>query len=117
IAWFVLLCAALYALLLQQFPAQPQLILLALAIFAWDGQHVATIHWIANRNALIAAFFVVLALLFFIRAETKGKLHHGLALIFFAAALLASESAVALLIYLVLYQILLAEGTKLKRLL
>lgn len=107
IIWFVVLACMVYLLARKTFPRQPLLSLLALTIFLWDGQHVATIHWIANRNALIAAVAIMLSLYTFLHWRQTTKLPFLLlSLAGFVAGLLASESAVALLIYLFCYVVM-----------
>ena len=108
IAWFLLLAAVVYRLARQTLGEDKKLLWLALAIFMLDGQHVATIHWIANRNALIAAVFSLAALSCHIHWRASGRWHClPLALLLLAAGLLASESALAVGIYLFCYAVLL----------
>lgn len=107
IIWFLLLAALVYLLVLKTFPQQKTLALLACAIFLWDGQHVATIHWIANRNALIAAVLIMLSLYAFLHWRQGARRYFLLlSLAGFAAGLLASESAIALLAYLFCYVVI-----------
>lgn len=115
IAW-MLAMGGLFCLLAKQlFPKNKAVVFLATAIFLWDGQHVAIIHWIANRHALIAGFFVLSALLGFIYARQTNKMWAYLAsLIGYVLALLASELAVGLLPYLFFY-LLLVDAAPLKQ--
>src|SRR5690554_4463772 len=104
IAWFLLLAFLVCALAATSFKKESGIALIAFAIFILDGQHVATIHWIANRNLLIAGCFMLLALWAFIRWREQQKVFYCAAsLLAFAMALLSSESAIALCIYIICY--------------
>lgn len=112
IVWMLALGFLFYCLAQQLFPQNRATALLATAIFFWDGQHVAVIHWIANRHALIAGFLVLAALLSFIRfrqSKKTGSFIVSIAL--YGLALLASESAVGLLPYVLFYLFLLDSST------
>lgn len=118
IAW-MLACAWLVWLIAERlFANQKQIALLALAIFLWDGQHVASIHWIANRHALIGGFFLLAALYSFLRQRQAGNALWLLALwAFYLASLLASETAVVLLVYVFFYLLLLESSSYRQKLL
>lgn len=45
----------------------------AMALFVWDSSHGLTVAWIANRNALMAAVFGVMALLLHMRWREGGE--------------------------------------------
>ncbi len=62
ILWFVLACIPFYCLVKKTLPDNRTLLLLCMALFMWDGQHIGTISWIANRSALIALTFALWAL-------------------------------------------------------
>lgn len=77
---------------------------LTAVVFLIDGQHVATISWVANRNALIASIFSVLCLISFIRFDREHSYYHIiLSLISLAAALLSAEAALSICAYLFAY--------------
>lgn len=110
--WMLALGVLFYYLAQQLFPQSRVTVLLATAIFFWDGQHVAVTHWIANRHALIAGFFVLAALLSFVRFRQSKKMGSFIAAIaLYGLALLASESAVGLLPYVFFYLLLLDSST------
>lgn len=113
ILWFLLLAAVVILLVRQTLPQDKLLLCLVLAVFLWNGQHVATIHWIANRNALIAAVLAFTALSCHIRWRQSGQwLWLPLALLVFLSGLLASESATALGVYLLAYALVLDNGRR-----
>src|SRR5690554_624978 len=104
IAWFLLLAFLVYALAATTFKKESGIALIAFAIFILDGQHVATMHWIANRNLLIAGCFMLLSLWAFIRwREQQNLFYCAASLLAFAIALLSSESAIVLCIYIIFY--------------
>jgi hypothetical protein len=84
----------------------------AFLLFALDDAHGPTVGWIANRNALVATTFALLALC----------AHHGsrsrnwrpgayLGPLLFACGLLAGESAVAVFGFLLAYALLIDRGS------
>lgn len=112
IVWFLVLAFLVYRLAATTFKKESGIALLAFAIFVFDGQHVATIHWIANRNLLIAACFMLLSLWAFIRWREQQKLFYCAAsLLAFATALLSSESAIVLCAYIVCYSFFVEENS------
>src|SRR5690606_5620422 len=70
--WFLLLAAAFYSLM-SRLLHRRTIVYLAWVIFVFNGRHVATIAWVANRHALIAAFFVCLALIAFVQYQQQEK--------------------------------------------
>ncbi|MCY4045850.1 MAG: hypothetical protein OXE99_12300 [Cellvibrionales bacterium] len=93
--WYCLLLALsvrIYSRLLKP----PSLVLLAFTLFVLSAHASLTLSWIANRNALIATVFLLLALsnyLTFLQSLRKWSLI--LSLCFWAAALLSAEVAVS----------------------
>jgi hypothetical protein len=91
---------------------------LATVLFAIDDAHASAIGWIANRNVLIAAAFGVAALLAHHRWRERqwrpGVLVGPLLL---AIALLAKESAVGILAYILSYAIFIDRGEMKERIL
>ena len=105
--WFVLLAYVVYSLAKRR-EADKTVLLLVLALFLWDGQHLATIHWIANRSALISAVLAFSALFHqMCWREQGGAGHLLLALVLYLLALAASEMALSVLVYLFFYALLL----------
>ncbi len=106
-AWF---CACLFLLLqfYQKLQISRSFAVIALALFAWDSTHGVTIAWIANRNALIAAFFTLLVLQQHINFSEQGKAKHLiLAIVFLVFCLLSAETGIAVGAYLFAYAIFL----------
>jgi hypothetical protein len=90
---------------------------LAFLLYALDDAHGATLGWIANRNAFMAASFGCLALAMhdrYRRGKARGAA--ALALLCFAAALTASELAVGALGYLIAYALFLDPASRKARL-
>lgn len=77
---------------------------LALALYAWDDARGPVVGWIANRNALVALAIALPALLAHDRWRREGWLPGRiLGPLLYAVALLAGESAIALLAYVAAY--------------
>jgi hypothetical protein len=102
LVWFVLLLGVVCRLYRRL--AAPWLAHLSLLLYAIDDKHGATLTWIANRNAVVATVLGVLALLAHDRWRREswgyGALVGPLCL---AAGLLAGETAVAAIGYLLAY--------------
>ncbi len=124
VAWYLLLVAivsALYRALVGD-PGRARagavasaLPALALLIYALDDAHAINAGWIAARNSLIGANLAALALLLHVRARAAGRV--TLAAFVFALSLLAAESSVAILGYLIAYSLTLdAAGSRRARL-
>jgi hypothetical protein len=91
---------------------------LALLLFAIDDAHAWPAAWIANRNAPIAMCLCLLVLMLHHRWRKSGTAWPAIvAVLLFAAALLAKESAVAALGYLMAYALFLDKGRSPARLL
>jgi hypothetical protein len=118
IAWYGALVLALGAWFRAIDPNRARAAMATL-IYAISPQHGTVIGWIANRNALVAAFFSLLTLIGFHRA-CGGRAHswrHALvaytaSCATFALALLSGEAAVATLAYLFAYALLLDAGPR-----
>ncbi|MCP4702966.1 MAG: hypothetical protein GY865_00020 [candidate division Zixibacteria bacterium] len=81
---------------------------LALMLFAFDDAHVETVSWIAQRNALIAMFFGVLALITYHKNRVEGwKPGAYLSPVLFSLAILAGEAGITTMAYLIPYTIFL----------
>jgi hypothetical protein len=86
---------------------------LATALYAFDHAHATPVAWIANRNALMASFFGVMALLAHDRwrRERRRSLLLGASLAF-ALTLLSSEAGVAIAGYLIAYALFVERGAR-----
>jgi hypothetical protein len=90
---------------------------LAALLFAWDDAHSFVVVWIANRNALLAGLFGLLALWLHDRFRRDGSAAAGfLAPLALALALLSSEAAIATLGYLAAYALFLDATPRRSRL-
>lgn len=107
IIWFLALIWPLSLLIKQSLNAPRVLLLLAIAVFVLDGQHVMTVSWIANRNALLAAFFALWALYFHMRSSDKALFFSPAAWLAYLLSLACGEIALSILAYLFFYTLLL----------
>ena len=90
---------------------------LAALLFAIDDAHGFPAVWLANRNALLAAFFGVIALLSHGRWRSTGlRLASVVAAISFLLALLANEGGVATFGYLLAFALFLDRAPRAARL-
>lgn len=118
VIWFLLLSGIVLALARHTLPDKTQLPWLAVMIFLWDGQHVANIGWIANRNALVAAVFSMLCLYAHMQWRDRGRTGFAiLAVCSWILALGSGEIAVGGFGYLLLYALLLDNAGSRKALL
>jgi hypothetical protein len=75
-------------------------------LFAFSHMHLAVVTWVAARNQLIAACFIVLTVLAYHHWRSKASAWHGwLAALFFALSLFSAEAGIAALGYLVAYSL------------
>ena len=124
IALFILMAGLFYKVTLQIFgrvdgkccqPVATKLSLLAFAIFLLDGQHVATISWIANRNALLAGIFALLSFHAYLRFDEHGEglrpvkswAFYGFSLISLMISVASSEAGLAIGMYYFSYALFL----------
>jgi hypothetical protein len=124
LAWYgalVLACAALY----RRFIAVPWVAGLATVCYAFDQAHAYPAAWIANRNALMAAFFGVVSLAAHhrwrteahtrarTRAHTRQKVALGAAAwSAFTLALLSAEGGLAIAGYMAAYALVYERGVR-----
>ncbi len=109
LAWYGALLGAL-ALTYRRL-ASPATGLLALLFYAVDDAHAPTVGWIANRNAVIALLFSVLALAAHARWRTSGRARFcWRAPAWLGLGLLAGESGIAGAAYLLAYALFLERG-------
>jgi hypothetical protein len=95
----------------------PVCVLLAGLIYALDDAHLWNVGWLANRNALISVGFAVAALLLYHRHRRHGGLGALLgALAAYVLALCGGESAIALPMWVLAYELCLAQGAPSARL-
>jgi hypothetical protein len=91
---------------------------IATLIYAISATHGTAVGWIANRNALVAAFFSLLALIAFHRARqsvtrARASIIYVLSYVMFALSLLGGEAAIATAAYLFAYVVLLDKRSPL----
>jgi hypothetical protein len=85
---------------------------LAALLFAWDDAHSFVVVWIANRNAIMAGFFGLLALWLHDRARRDGARWAAIvAPLALALGMLSGEAALAALGYLAAYALFLDDKT------
>ncbi len=110
--WFGALLAVLSLLYRRLSQGPLWLATLALLLYAFDDVHGATVGWIANRNAVIAAALALPALLFHHRLRSQG-LRAGALLgpLCFALGLGAGETAISVFGYLLAYALCLDRGS------
>lgn len=88
---------------------------LAALLFAIDHTHAFIIGYICNRHALVTALFGVLCLDQHFRFRRGQRGAGFIAPLFYALALLAGESAVAIAAYIFAYELFVEEGSLFKR--
>jgi uncharacterized membrane protein YqaE (UPF0057 family) len=97
IGWYMLSIALVYRVLARFIEEGSRTLLLAVAIFALDDTHALNVHWLANRNDVVAAVFLLTGFLGWLRlTEGKGSARGNIALTIFGfiCALLSKESSV-----------------------
>jgi hypothetical protein len=100
--WYAALVAAATALY-RHFMGLTVVAGLAALFFAVDHSHALPVAWLADRNALLAAFFGILCLLSYDKWRQEGRKWHGvLCPAYLALGLLSGEMAVAVVAYLCL---------------
>jgi hypothetical protein len=109
IAWYLGL-VALFGTLLRRF-LPGTLGVLALLLFTIDDAHLLPVGWIANRNALVATAFALLGVWMHLEWREAGKRWAlPVSLAGFAVGLLAGETALSVLAYLLAYEVFGARG-------
>jgi hypothetical protein len=117
LAWFAALAAAA-ALLYRRLLGPSAAAGLAALLYALDDARGFGAAWLANRNALCAALFGVLAILAHVRWREGGGARAGwLAALWLVLGLLSAEAAVGALAYLAAYALWLDRGAPAARLL
>jgi len=116
ILWYGLLVLCV-ALLYRRFATTVAVAAIAALLFAFDDTHATPVGFLANRNALIAATFGVLALLAhdrYRRDNSRSSLIWAVVLL--AASLLSAEAGIATAAYLASYALFLDRDTRRGRL-
>lgn len=108
LAWFALLLVVV-ARLYRRIQVEPWVAGLALLLYALDDAHAPTVGWIANRQAIISAVFGFAALLAH-RARATSVASRIAAPLLLALSLLAGESGIASVGYLLAYAVTLDRG-------
>jgi hypothetical protein len=94
--WYGLLLWAVFHLYSTFTKIRPVAIL-GFLFFAVDATHAFTVAWIANRNAIIASFFIVVALIFHHKFRQEKHIRHQLfSLLFILFGLLSGEIALSI---------------------
>ena len=115
VAWYALLLAVVSAAY-RRFVEPAWLAGAAFLLYAIDDTHGATVSWIANRNAILASAFGLLALLYHDRWRRQGaRLAATLAVGSFMVGLLAGEAAVGVCGYIGAYAIFLDRADRKSR--
>lgn len=111
IAWYGLLIVAV-ALLYRRLLGSKPVAGLGALLYAIDDGHGMPVGFLANRNAVIAAVFGVLTILFHDRWRRQGaRIGWVLASLTFSASLLSSESGLSTTAYLFAYALFLERGS------
>ncbi len=98
LVWWLCLCAAVAKLLHALLPSR--VALTALAVFTFDSLHSAVLGWLANRNAILASLFAVMALLSLVSFRRGRRRRDALfSAAWFALALSCGEYALTFIGY------------------
>jgi len=110
IAWYAALIACMW-LVYRRFMGVGMAAGLATLLFAIDDAHAVPVGMLANRNALVSAFFGMLAIYAHDRWR-RDKWRGGAVLgpVFLAVSLLSTEAAMGVVAYLLAYEVTLGEG-------
>lgn len=110
ILWYILLCLAAMLILRRSLP--PAIGVLALFLFVLDESHIIPAAWWSNRNAVIAVALGFLGLAAHLRwREENWRPGLFLSLAGYTCGLLASESALGPLAYVLAYELFGAKDT------
>lgn len=109
LVWYALLLLMLHRFY-HELSNDNVFVVLSFLLFAVDASHGFTVAWLANRNALMAGFFVLLSVGLFIRSRNNDKaglyvLSHGC----FVLALLCGELGISVLAFIVAYSVVLEK--------
>lgn len=97
LGWYLLAIALVWRVFSRIFAEGSLALALAVTVFALDDAHVINVQWIASRNDLVCATFLLLSLLGVMRLR-EGRSRANLAWVYggLSVALLSKESAVVL---------------------
>lgn len=96
LCWYGLLLWAVFRLYSTFTNIRPVAIL-GFLFFAVDATHAFTVAWIANRNAVMASFFIVIALIYHHKFRQEKQIRHQLfSLLFILLGLLSGEIALSI---------------------
>ena len=116
VAWFALLLGIVSAVY-WRFVEPAWLAGAAFFLYAMDDTHGATVSWIANRNAILASVFGLLALLFHDRFRLRGSAgDRAVAIGSFVVGLLAGEAALGACAYIGAYALFVDRSDRRSRL-
>ncbi len=113
IGWYVLSLALVYRVMTRFIEDGSRTLLLAIAIFALDDTHALNVQWLANRNDIVAAVFLLTAFLGYLRLrEGRGsaRVNVAMTLVGFVAALLSKESSVVFPALVVAHAVILPDS-------
>lgn len=103
-------CAMVFLVLLEMF-SQPILALVAALWFAAFPMHVESVAWISGRTDVVATFFALVSLWFYVRWRKRGGSATAIvSLLCYALALLGKEVAVVVPGVLLAYELLFRSG-------
>ncbi len=112
LAWYVALVLGV-ARLYRMLEAAPAVAAIAALLYAIDDAHATPAAWLANRNAVVAAVFGVLAIIAYVRSRRGGGWRFSvLSALMLAVALLAGESGIAALAYIAAYALCVDGGSR-----
>jgi hypothetical protein len=118
IGWYLLSLALVYRVMSRFIEDGSRTLLLCVAIFALDDTHALNVQWLANRNDVIAAVFLLTGFLGYLRlGEKRGSARVNIALTIggFILALLSKESSVVFPALVLAHALILGEGPFFKR--
>lgn len=113
IAWYAALLLVALAFYRRVLPAHVAPV--ALLAFAIDDSHWMPVGWLANRNGLVAVTFALLGLLLHLKWREDGwRIGAVLSALCFALGLAGGESALGLLGFVFLYEVMNVRGQRLR---
>lgn len=114
--WYAVLLV-LIAKVYQTFCSSRLVAILAFLLFVVDATHGFTVAWLANRNALMAAVFSLVALLSHHKfRESAQFIYLGLSLVAIACSFLSAEAGISVGILLLAYAVFLDKNRGIKSL-
>jgi hypothetical protein len=112
--WAAIVCA--FPLLCREL-LSPRIAVFATILFALDPAHLIPILWIANRTALVSAFFGLFGLIHYVRFRKRGARRSAvLSGVGFALALAGGEYGLCALAYVAAYELFVSTGPPRERL-